>query len=104
MISSTDVHLLEEAEAQVKPLLLSDWRHRPSQLTFNDTIASGIDTQNCMDSVLVNGKGAVDCWPRSQIDEFVSPAVAPLLTTSGLKLTDKGYVTQLPFEVLAKTS
>jgi FtsP/CotA-like multicopper oxidase with cupredoxin domain len=87
---TTDVHLLEEAEAQVKPLLLSDWRHRPSVPTWDDEVASGIDTAECMDSLLVNGKGRVDCWPRAEIDAFVNPAIAPLLQANGLQLTDKG--------------
>jgi hypothetical protein len=92
---STDIHLLEEAEAQVKPLLLSDWRHRPSVPTWNDEVASGIATAECMDSLLVNGKGRVDCWPRAEIDAFINPASRrfsrPTACSSQIKGTSHTY-------------
>jgi len=90
MISEADVELLEEAEAAVQPLLLTDWRHQTSNQTWHDQLASGIESAVCMDSLLVNGKGAVDCWSREEIDASVS-GLANLFSTNGLKLTDKGY-------------
>jgi FtsP/CotA-like multicopper oxidase with cupredoxin domain len=92
-ISAADVQLLEHAESHVRPLMLSDWRHRTSDQTWNDTVTSGIDTTVCMDSVVINGKGSVDCWPRADINAAVSPAAAPFLNATGLQLTDKGYIT-----------
>ena len=50
-----------------------------------------IDT-SCMDSVLFNGKGAVNCQPQSFLDNLIGPALASLL--DGSKLTDKGYAFQ----------
>ncbi|KAJ8119084.1 hypothetical protein OPT61_g78 [Boeremia exigua] len=90
MISPADVHLLEEAEADVIPVMLSDWRHRTSEQTWADQLASGIETSVCMDALLVNGKGAVDCWSREEITKFTSPAIAPALAQTNLVLTDKG--------------
>jgi hypothetical protein len=95
MISAVDVPLLEDAESHVQSLMLSDWRHRTSDLTWNDTLSSGIDTTLCMDSVLVNGKSSVDCWSREDINAAVSPAILPLLTASGLQYTDKGYANSI---------
>ena len=94
MISTADVELLEEAEANSQPILLTDWRHRTSDQTWNDQVASGFESAICMDSLLINGKGAVECWPREEINSFVDPGIAPLLDSNGLKLTDKGYVTR----------
>jgi FtsP/CotA-like multicopper oxidase with cupredoxin domain len=90
MISEADVKLLEEAEAAVRPLLLTDWRHRTSDQTQQDQIASGVDSAICMDSLLINGKGVVDCWSREEIDANVDPDIAPTLHQNGLKLTNKG--------------
>jgi hypothetical protein len=70
--------------------MLTDWRHRTSDQTWSDQIASGIETSVCMDSLLMNGKGAVECLPREDIDALVDPSLVPLLKSHGLRLTDKG--------------
>lgn len=57
-----------------------------------------------MDSLLINGKGAVDCWPRKEIDALTSPSVAPLLQANGLKFTDKGCLPPKMFQVLLGNS
>ena len=91
MISSAEVDLLEEAEASTMPLMLSDWRHRTSDQTWDDELAANFETAICMDSLLLNGKGAVDCWSRAEINKFTSPAVAPIFAANGIQMTDKGY-------------
>ena len=91
-IAPADIGLLEKAEANVVPLLLSDWRHRTSEQTWADQLASGLESSICMDSLLVNGKGAVNCWSREEINQFTSPGIAPVLAQMNLELTDKGYV------------
>jgi FtsP/CotA-like multicopper oxidase with cupredoxin domain len=100
-ISAFEVELLEEAEAAVKPLLLTDWRHRTSDQTWNDQLASGIESAICMDSLLVNGKGAVKCLSREEIDAFVDPSIAPILEANNLSYTKKGYVDHRAFKFLA---
>lgn len=50
-----------------------------------------------MDSLLVNGKGAVDCWSREEITRFTGPGIAPVLSRNNLEMTDKGC---FPPEVL----
>ncbi|KAF2025781.1 hypothetical protein EK21DRAFT_103703 [Setomelanomma holmii] len=89
-IAAADVRLLEEAEAAVQPLLLTDWRHRTSDLTWQDQLASGLESAICMDSLLINGKGAVECLPREDLDEYLDESIAPLLQANNLTLTDKG--------------
>ncbi|KAH7082931.1 multicopper oxidase-domain-containing protein [Paraphoma chrysanthemicola] len=103
-ISSTEAKLLEEAEAAVKPLLLTDWRHRTSDQTWNDQIASGLESAICMDSLLVNGKGAVSCLPREEIEEFVDEGIAPLLKASNLTYTAKGCLPPQFFQIALPNS
>ncbi|KAF1931350.1 multicopper oxidase [Didymella exigua CBS 183.55] len=99
-IAPAQVELLEEAEASAAPLLLSDWRHRTSEETWADQLASGLESAICMDSLLVNGKGAVDCWSREEITKFTSPGIAPVLTLGGLEMTDKGCFPPALFQIL----
>lgn len=89
LIAPEDVDLLEEAEANVAPMMLSDWRHRTSEQTWRDTVASGLEAI-CMDSLLLNGKGAVDCWSREEINAFTGPGIKPILQQANLTLTNKG--------------
>lgn len=104
-IAPTEVALLEEAEDKVAPLLLSDWRHRTSEQTWADQLASGIESAICMDSLLVNGKGAVDCWSREEINQFTSPALVPALALAGnLELSDKGCFPPALFPILLGNS
>jgi FtsP/CotA-like multicopper oxidase with cupredoxin domain len=81
---------LEAAESSSLPLMLTDWRHRTSDETWNDQLASGIESAVCMDSLLVNGRGVVECLAREDIDASVDPGILPLLTENGLQLTNKG--------------
>ncbi|KAF2626080.1 multicopper oxidase [Macroventuria anomochaeta] len=103
-IAPAEVDLLKEAEANVAPLLLSDWRHRTSEETWTDQLASGLESAICMDSLLVNGKGAVDCWSREEITQFTNPGIAPVLTQGNLELTDKGCFPPALFQILLGNS
>lgn len=89
-IAPEEIALLEAAESKASPLILSDWRHTTSERTWQLQLASGIESAICMDSLLVNGKGAVDCWSREDLAQFTSPALAPLFQQTGLQMTDKG--------------
>lgn len=89
-IAPTDVALLEAAESHVTPILVSDWRHTTSERTWELSLASGIESSLCMDSLLVNGNGAVNCWSREDLTKFTAPSFAPLLQQMGLAMTDKG--------------
>jgi len=89
-IAPADVKLLEAAEAKVTPLMLSDWRHATWQSTWNLENAAKMETAICMDSIIVNGKGNVDCWSREDLTKYTNPGFAPLLEQMNLELTDKG--------------
>lgn len=91
-ISGEEISLLEEAESKVKPFLISDWRHTTSQQTWEIEVASGIESSICMDSILVNGKGYNDCWPREEITKFTPAGFLPLLQQLDLEFSAKGYV------------
>ncbi|KAF1845017.1 multicopper oxidase [Cucurbitaria berberidis CBS 394.84] len=104
LINPAEVDMLAEAEANVAPLILSDWRHRTSDETWRDQLASGLESAICMDSLLVNGKGSVDCWSREEIDAFTNPGIAPLLKANGLKFTNKGCLPPKMFQILLGNS
>ena len=56
-----------------------------------------------MDSILVNGKGAVNCLPQQELNSLVNPNLATVLQQANLQVTDKGsvlrHIEQLKYEV-----
>lgn len=66
------VRAMKQAEANVKPLVLSDHRHVTSTEGWDITVASGLETP-CYDSILINGKGRVDCWSHEKIASLYTP-------------------------------
>ncbi|KAH8700053.1 multicopper oxidase-domain-containing protein [Phaeosphaeriaceae sp. PMI808] len=101
-IPAADVKELEEAEATARPLMVSDWRHRTSEMTQNDQLTSGIESAICMDSLLFNGKGEVQCLPRKEIDAYIDPGLAPILKANNLQLTDKGCLPPQFFQLTSR--
>jgi FtsP/CotA-like multicopper oxidase with cupredoxin domain len=89
-IAPAEVGLLRRAEVDTTPLLVSDWRHYTSQQAWDMSVAAGFETSVCQDSLLVNGKGYVDCWPKEDIQKFTSPSFKPILDSLGLEVTAKG--------------
>lgn len=63
--NAEDVRAMERAERNVRPLIISDWRHQTSVDSWNTAIASGIE-QTCYDSILINGKGRIECWSEEK--------------------------------------
>ncbi|CAO2655528.1 Nn.00g043310.m01.CDS01 [Neocucurbitaria sp. VM-36] len=104
LIAPEEVNLLEEAEANVAPMILTDWRHRTSEETWQDQLASGLESAICMDSLLVNGKGSVDCWSREEINAFTNPEIVPLLQANNLQMTNKGCLPPKMFQILLGNS
>ncbi|KAL3961140.1 hypothetical protein ACCO45_006257 [Purpureocillium lilacinum] len=62
----TAVRAMKRAEADVTPLVLSDHRHVTSERGWDINVASGLETP-CYDSILINGKGRVDCWTQEKM-------------------------------------
>jgi len=83
---------INKAVAEIKPLLLSDWRNIPSARAEEFQIASGMDVP-CYDSLLINGKGKVDCWSADKLASLLSATQQQLLkAANATALTAKGYV------------
>lgn len=76
---------IQEAEENTEPLVLSDWRHLPSQKIWDAEEATGLDAY-CANSILINGKGSVDCLSRATIDQYTS--ATQKLVLNGSQLTD----------------
>ena len=45
-----------------------------------------------MDSLLVNGKGAVNCQSQNTLTSLLNPNLLAILRKSNLTVSDKGYV------------
>ncbi|GAD99533.1 laccase-1 [Paecilomyces variotii No. 5] len=86
---SDELEVMRKAEDNTKPIILSDWRHLPSQKVWDAEEATGLDAY-CANSLLINGKGSVNCLPRETINEFTSAAVKQVL--NGSQLTDMGCI------------
>ncbi|KAK3365614.1 Cupredoxin [Lasiosphaeria ovina] len=63
---------IQKAAANPKPLMLSDYRHTVSDDTNAIQQASGIEL-TCLDSILLNGKGNVNCWSAQKIASLLGP-------------------------------
>lgn len=97
------VRAIEKAVAKVKPLVLSDWRNIPSEEAWDIEIAANMEVP-CYDSLLINGKGRVDCWSASKIASLLSPTQRRLLVIGGATaMTPKAYVLSIPL-TLAKST
>ncbi|KAI5920541.1 multicopper oxidase [Camillea tinctor] len=89
---------IADAERNRIPMLLSDWRHITSDREWEISQESRIE-HICFDSILVNGKGNVNCVPPEQQSALMTPGQKALLSrVPGAQLTDKSC---LPPEVLA---
>ncbi|KAH7370139.1 laccase TilA [Rhexocercosporidium sp. MPI-PUGE-AT-0058] len=85
--SSEALHQLEEALDEAQPVLLSDWSHFTSERLTQVAEDANID-QLCGDSILINGKGSVNCPGVPFLMSLVPPPLLPIL--AGENLTDKG--------------
>ncbi|CAK7221782.1 hypothetical protein SBRCBS47491_004645 [Sporothrix bragantina] len=78
------------AEKISRPIVLSDFRHVTSTDGWAIELAAGIETP-CYDSVLINGKGRVDCWSAAKRKALVTPAQQTMLKLGNeTLLTAKG--------------
>ncbi|MCJ1286312.1 hypothetical protein MMC26_005657 [Xylographa opegraphella] len=83
------VAAMKRAEANPNVVLISDWdKFTSAQYTAAEQ-ASNLDLF-CVDSILVNGKGAVNCQPQSLLNSLVNPNLGHLLMAANLTVTDKG--------------
>ncbi|EFQ33709.1 multicopper oxidase [Colletotrichum graminicola M1.001] len=92
------VSAMREAEANVKPLVLSDHRHVTSERGWEINVASGLETP-CYDSILINGKGRVECWTSEKMASLYTAEQRHFLQLGNkTSFTEKGC---LPAAVIA---
>lgn len=77
------------AEANTQPIMLSDWRLLTSEEIWAAEEATGLDA-HCVNALLVNGKGSIECFARDTIDALTTDAQKSVL--NGESLTDMAYV------------
>lgn len=86
---------MEKAAHDIKPLMLADWRNINSLEAWDIEIAASTELP-CFDSLLINGKGKVDCWPAEKLNSLLGPSQKALLGLGNYtSLTPKGYVASL---------
>ncbi|KAK5078743.1 hypothetical protein LTR51_000934 [Lithohypha guttulata] len=61
---STELDAMRQAERAATPLLLTDWYHRLSDDIYDEYFTTGAFPQ-CVDSLLANGYGRIQCLPES---------------------------------------
>ena len=80
---------MQKAESKAQFALLSDWDHLTSSEYRDAELASGLDLF-CVDSLLINGKGAVNCQSQELLNSLTPPPLLQLL--NGATVSDRGYV------------
>ncbi|KAI9733982.1 MAG: hypothetical protein M1834_002639 [Cirrosporium novae-zelandiae] len=81
------------AEENPTILMLSDWDH----LTFDEYLAAEADSGadlTCVDSILVNGQGSVNCQSIDTLESLLSAPLKSLL--NGTNVTDRGCTPPIP--------
>ncbi|KAM0280847.1 hypothetical protein ACHAQH_003877 [Verticillium albo-atrum] len=94
---SLAISAMKAAELAAKPLVLSDIRHMPSQRVWDIAAEANVEL-TCYDSLLVNGKGGIQCRSPEEIESLQSREQNMFLDTFGGAMTDKGC---LPPEIIA---
>jgi len=68
--SNGDFANLLQAERDATPVLLNDWNHNPSDAIYSQYFKTGAFPY-CVDSILANGYGRVQCLPESVLQAGV---------------------------------
>jgi len=86
---ATSLSLIAKAERRRVPLLLGDWRHIDAETGWAISEQAHIELL-CVDSILINGKGNVNCLTPEQQTPLITPGMAAILSLKpGATLTDK---------------
>lgn len=85
--SQADIAAMQKAEKKAQFAMLSDWDHLTSSEYRSVEEASGLDLF-CVDSLLINGKGAVNCQPQVLLNALTPPPLLKLL--NGATVSDRG--------------
>ncbi|KAI0517867.1 multicopper oxidase [Xylaria bambusicola] len=84
------IRAMEKAAHDIKPLMLADWRNINSIEAWDIEIAASTELP-CFDSLLINGKGKIDCWSAEKMASLLGPTQKALLAMGNFtSLTPKG--------------
>ncbi|KAF4231857.1 hypothetical protein CNMCM6805_010272 [Aspergillus fumigatiaffinis] len=81
-----EVKAMRRAEERTTPIVLSDWCQLTSEELWHAEEASGLDAY-CVNALLVNGRGSVQCLDRNALDRYSAAKWAFL---GNVSLTDIG--------------
>ena len=96
---------MKKAEASAKPVVVSDWTHLTSDEFLAAEEETGYDIlwefsincsssqmltvcSSCVDAILINGKGSINCQSQQTLDQLTAPPLKKLL--NGSTVTDRG--------------
>ena len=95
---------MKKAEASAKPVAVSDWTHLTSDEFLAAEEATGYDIlwgllatfllakssqcSSCVDAILINGKGSINCQSQQTLNQLTAPPLKKLL--NGSTVTDRG--------------
>ncbi|KAH8844560.1 hypothetical protein MCOR27_007263 [Pyricularia oryzae] len=88
--NASQLAAMRAAVRNVQPIILSDWRHLKSMDAWQINVDSKLETP-CYDSLLVNGKGQVNCWSQQKINQLTNGIQRRFLQTANMQqMTAKG--------------
>jgi len=76
-----ELEVLLQAERDAPSVLLNDWTHSLSDVIYEQYIETGA-FPNCVDSLLANGQGRVQCLPESVLEAGTGLGLSPSSTMS----------------------
>lgn len=80
---SAELEMILYAERNTRPVFLSDWTLLTSDEVRQAEEASGLSLF-CVNALLINGKGSVQCLEQDLINEFTTPEMKSLLGDEAL--------------------
>ncbi|KAF4996202.1 hypothetical protein FDECE_12543 [Fusarium decemcellulare] len=79
-----DKDVLHEAERDATNILLNDWTHELSDVVFARYLKTGA-FPSCVDSILANGKGRVQCLPKDVLEAGPGLGIEPNSTAEPMQ-------------------
>ena len=79
--SPAELEVLLRAERDAPSVLLNDWTHSLSDVIYEQYFETGA-FPNCVDSLLANGQGRVQCLPESVLEAGTGLGLSPSSTMS----------------------
>lgn len=86
--NENDLRAMRKAEDRTSPIMLSDWRQVASEEMWRAQKKTGLEAY-CVNALLINGKGSVNCLGEKALDEATTPEHRMLLGKQSL--SDIGY-------------